>query len=79
MNALAMEPLGLIAGVGASVVGSLSTFIATPLGMAVGQAYNGTVTPLIVGFAVLALGSLVLMRWAEATRVPEPQGSQPAV
>jgi len=78
MNSMAMEPLGHIAGLGAAVVGSLSTLLATPLGVAIGQAYNGTVTPLVVGFTVLGLGALALMRWAEGARTPSPQGSQPA-
>jgi DHA1 family bicyclomycin/chloramphenicol resistance-like MFS transporter len=65
MNALAMQPLGHIAGVGAAVVGSLSTFIAVPLGTVIGQGYNGTVLPLIGGFAILSLSSLLVMRRAE--------------
>jgi len=78
MNALAMEPLGHIAGVGAAVVGSLSTLVATPLGAGIGQAYNGTVTPLALGFAAFGLGALALMRWAEGARESAPKGSQPA-
>lgn len=65
LNALAMEPLGHIAGVGAAVVGSLSTFIAVPLGTIIGQAYNETVLPLVGGFALLSLLSLLIMGWAE--------------
>ncbi len=78
MNAMAMEPLGHIAGLGAAIVGSLSTLLATPLGMAIGQAYNGTVTPLVAGFAVLGLGALALMRWADGAREPASQDPQPA-
>lgn len=78
MNAMAMQPLGHIAGLGAAVVGSLSTLLATPLGMAIGQAYNGTVTPLVLGFAVFGLGALALMRWAEGARTSSAKGSQPA-
>jgi DHA1 family bicyclomycin/chloramphenicol resistance-like MFS transporter len=65
LNALAMEPLGHIAGVGAAVVGSLSTFIAVPIGTVIGQGYNGTVLPLVGGFAILSLLSMLVMRWAE--------------
>lgn len=65
LNALAMEPLGHIAGVGAAVVGSLSTFISVPLGVYIGASYDGTVLPLIAGFAVLGTASLLLMRWIE--------------
>ncbi|MFO7632184.1 MAG: hypothetical protein R6W76_06585 [Caldilinea sp.] len=78
MNALAMEPLGHIAGVGAAVVGSLSTLVAMPLGAGIGQAYNGTVTSLVLGFAMFGLGALALMRWAEGTRAPLYPESEPA-
>jgi DHA1 family bicyclomycin/chloramphenicol resistance-like MFS transporter len=65
MNALAMQPLGHIAGIGAAVVGSLSTLISVPIGILIGQSYNGTVVPLIVGLAILAGLSVVVVRWAE--------------
>jgi DHA1 family bicyclomycin/chloramphenicol resistance-like MFS transporter len=65
LNALAMEPLGHVAGTGASVVGGLSTTISLPLGTLVGQAYDGTVIPLVAGFFVLSLLSMLAMRWAE--------------
>ncbi len=71
LNALAMEPLGHIAGVGAAVVGSLSTFISTFLGSAIGQSYNGTVLPLVGGFALLGLATFGVMVWAEAGRAVE--------
>ena len=61
LNALAMEPLGHIAGIGASVVGSLSTLTAIPLGTLIGQSYDGTILPLITGFFVLGLLASGLM------------------
>jgi MFS transporter, DHA1 family, multidrug resistance protein len=64
-NSLAMEPLGHLAGVGAAVVGSLSTLIATPLGTIIGQSYNGTVLPLIMGLGILTLLSIFVVEWAE--------------
>jgi len=67
-NALAMEPLGHIAGVAASVIGSLTTFISLLLGAAIGQGYDGTVLPLVGGFAALGIASLVVTRWAERGR-----------
>jgi DHA1 family bicyclomycin/chloramphenicol resistance-like MFS transporter len=70
-NSLAMQSVGHIAGVAAAVVGSLTTFISLALGTTIGQAYNGTVLPLVGGFALLGLGSLGVMRWAEAGR-PTP-------
>jgi DHA1 family bicyclomycin/chloramphenicol resistance-like MFS transporter len=65
LNSLAMEPLGHIAGVGAAVVGSLSTFISVPLGTLIGQSYDNTILPLVGGFAFLSTLSMVIMRWAE--------------
>lgn len=64
-NSLAMEPLGHLAGIGAAVVGSLSTLISIPLGTLIGQSYNGTVFPLITGIAVLSGSSLCVLRWTE--------------
>ena len=72
LNALAMEPLGHIAGVGAAVVGALTTTMSLLLGILIGQGYNGTVLPLVGGFAVLSLASALAMRWAEHKRsVPQ--------
>ncbi len=65
LNALAMESLGKIAGIGAGIVGSLSTFISLIAGTVIGQSYNGTVLPLTAGFFMLSLASLAAMRWAE--------------
>ena len=67
-NALAMEPLGHIAGVGAAVVGSLTTLISMTLGAAIGQAYDGTVLPLVAGFALLGLAAIAVVRWTERGR-----------
>jgi MFS transporter, DHA1 family, multidrug resistance protein len=69
-NALAMEPLGHIAGVAAAVVGSFTTFISLAIGTVIGQAYDGSVMPLVSGFAGLSVLSLLLMRWIERRRKP---------
>ncbi|MBK5108113.1 MAG: hypothetical protein JJE12_08270, partial [Anaerolineales bacterium] len=65
-NSLAMEPLGNMAGIGAAIIGSLSTLISMPLGTIIGQSYNGTILPLIIGMAVLAGFAILVVRWAEA-------------
>lgn len=65
LNALAMEPLGSLAGLGAAVVGSLSTLISVVLGVAVSSAYDGTVLPLVGGFALLGVSCLVVMALTE--------------
>lgn len=65
LNAMALEPLGHIAGVASAVVGSLTTFISVVFGTLIGRAFDGTVLPLVVGFAALGLVALAVMRWAE--------------
>ncbi len=69
LNALAMEPLGHIAGLGAAVVGSISTFISVIFGVSVAAAYNGTVTPLVTGYALLSIVSLITIHWTEKTAI----------
>jgi len=65
-NSAAMQPLGHLAGIGAAaVVGSLATLIQMPLGTLIGQSYNGTVRPLMLGNGVLSALSIFVVRWAE--------------
>jgi len=61
LNALAMKPLGHIAGAGAAMVGSFSILLAVPLGILIGQAYNGTILPLVGGFALLGTAAAVVI------------------
>ena len=68
-NAMAMEPLGHIAGVGAAVVGSLTMFIAVPMGILISQNYNQTVLPLVGGFAILGVFSTFAIHWAKKGQV----------
>lgn len=63
LNALAMQPLGHIAGIGAAVVGSLSTFIAVTMAVIIGRYFDGTVHPQVIGFFVSGLATLALMSW----------------
>lgn len=65
LNALAMQPLGHIAGTGAAIVGATSMLISLVLGTGIGQIYNGTVLPLVVGFAALSACAMLVTRWAE--------------
>lgn len=76
MTALAMEPLGRVAGLGAAVVGALSLVVSIAGGTAIGRAYDGTVFPLVVGFGGLALASLLVMWWTER-RATKPAWSGP--
>mgnify|MGYP000137798975 CR=1 FL=1 len=63
LNSMAMEPLGHIAGIGAAIVGSVSTLISMPGAILIGQAYEGNIMPLILGFSACGLLTLVLLYW----------------
>ncbi len=65
LNALAMQPLGHIAGTGAAIVGATSMLISLVLGTWIGQSYNGTVLPLVIGFAALSACAMLVSWWAE--------------
>jgi DHA1 family bicyclomycin/chloramphenicol resistance-like MFS transporter len=67
-NAIAMEPMGRIAGMAAAISGSLSSLIAIITGGVIGQFYDGTVIPIVAGFAGLGLLALLATLWADARR-----------
>lgn len=64
-NSMAMEPVGHMAGLGAAIVGALATFISLPIGWSIGAIYDGTVVPLIAGFAISGSSALAAMWWTE--------------
>ena len=64
LNALAMEPVGHIAGLASSVISAIATVGSVILAVPVGQAFNGTVMPLMAGVAVFIGLSLVAMQFA---------------
>jgi DHA1 family bicyclomycin/chloramphenicol resistance-like MFS transporter len=68
LNAMAMEPVGHIAGLAASVISSLATVGSVLLAIPVGLAFNGTVMPLLAGVTVLIAASLALMRFGLPAR-----------
>jgi DHA1 family bicyclomycin/chloramphenicol resistance-like MFS transporter len=73
LNAIAMEPMGHIAGTAASVVSAVSTVIAVALASPVGLMFDGTITPLVLAVAGLSSLGLLLMlylRRIEGDTVP---------
>lgn len=54
-GAIAMEPLGALAGTASSVQGFLQTVIGAIGGALIGQAFDGTVLPLTLGYASVGL------------------------
>ena len=66
MTSLAMEPLGHLAGIGAAIVGALSMLISIAGATVMGQAYDGTVLPLVAGFGICGLAALGALTWTES-------------
>lgn len=64
LNAIAMEPMGHIAGIAAAVVGSTSSLISLSVGTYIGQSYDNTLIPVVTGFLVLNIISLCFMLFA---------------
>ncbi|MGF1650830.1 MAG: multidrug effflux MFS transporter [Hyphomicrobiaceae bacterium] len=66
-NALAMEPMGHIAGTAAAAIASITSLIAAVFGTLIGQSFDGTVVPLFSGFVVATGVGLVIListeRW----------------
>lgn len=63
LNALALEPLGHIAGMASSVMGAISTIGGALAGAMIGQMFNGTPVPLFFGISLLMLiGGLLMFR-----------------
>ncbi|WP_281251209.1 multidrug effflux MFS transporter [Tropicimonas sediminicola] len=73
LNSIAMEPMGHLAGLAASVLGSVGTVIAVALAVPIGLAFDGTPLPLMVSTALLAAISLILV-----LRIRRVQGALPA-
>lgn len=61
LNAIALEPMGHIAGMAASVVSAVSTVLAACIASPVGFMFDGTIIPLVFSVLVMAALGLVLM------------------
>jgi DHA1 family bicyclomycin/chloramphenicol resistance-like MFS transporter len=68
-NAMAMEPLGHVAGMASSVLGSYTTTAGAFFGWLIGQAYDGTVRPLEIGLSVMAVLALATVLITERGRL----------
>ena len=64
LNALAMEPVGHIAGLAASVTSAIATVISVLIAVPVGLAFNGTALPLMTGVAVFIGLALAVVQLA---------------
>ena len=62
-RALAMEPIGHIAGIGAAINGFFSTIMAVPIATYIGGFLDKTALPLFIGFFICGLIALCLIQY----------------
>lgn len=63
-GALAMEPLGRVAGTASSIQGTITTIGGALIGAAIGLAFDGTVLPMLTGFVLCGGAALAAAAWA---------------
>jgi DHA1 family bicyclomycin/chloramphenicol resistance-like MFS transporter len=71
-GAMAMDPLGHVAGTASSVQGFVTTVLGALLGFYIGQHFNGTVVPLTLGFSLCGIVALCIVLVAEKGRLFQP-------
>jgi DHA1 family bicyclomycin/chloramphenicol resistance-like MFS transporter len=77
-GAMAMEPMGHIAGTASSAQGFISTIIGSLIGFAIGQSFNGTVVPMTVGITTCGIAALLFVLFAERGRLFVARNPVPA-
>jgi MFS transporter, DHA1 family, multidrug resistance protein len=78
-GAMALDPLGAIAGIGASLQGFVTTFGGALIGAAIGRNFNGSTLPLAVGALGAGILSLLFVLLAERGRLFRPHYAPPPV
>jgi DHA1 family bicyclomycin/chloramphenicol resistance-like MFS transporter len=68
-GAMAMEPVGHIAGVASSVQNSVTVLLGVAIGASIGQLYDGTVVPLAAGYLVIGMAALGTVYLVEGRRL----------
>lgn len=64
VNAMAMEPMGHVAGIASAIIGATSSILSMLIGTAIGQMYNNTLIPVTSGFLILGTMALVILQLA---------------
>jgi DHA1 family bicyclomycin/chloramphenicol resistance-like MFS transporter len=62
LNAMAMQPMGHIAGLAASIIGSASTIFGVVIAIPIGLSFKNTPDPLIIGILCLSSLSFLILK-----------------
>lgn len=71
VNAMAMEPMGHVAGIASAIIGASSSILSMIIGTAIGQMYNNTLIPVTSGFLILGLAALWILHLARNRKAAE--------
>jgi DHA1 family bicyclomycin/chloramphenicol resistance-like MFS transporter len=63
LRAIAMEPVGHIAGIAAALTGLISTLMAVGISTLIGRFVKDTALPLFIGFSVCAILSIAVIQY----------------
>lgn len=69
--ALALEPLGAISGTANAAYGFATSTISSLIGLMIARQFNGTVAPILIGFIILGIASLLIILWTERGKLFE--------
>ncbi len=72
-SAMAMEPVGHIAGTASSVQGFISTVGGAIIGIIIGQSFDGTTLPVTIGFMTVATIALIIVLVTESGHLFVPR------
>ncbi|WP_331347103.1 multidrug effflux MFS transporter [Cellvibrio sp. UBA7661] len=71
VNAMAMEPMGHVAGIASAIIGASSSILSMIIGTTIGQMYNNTLIPVTSGFLMLGLAALLILHLARIRKAEE--------
>lgn len=72
IRAIAMEPIGHIAGIGAAITGFISTIMAVPIANYIGSFIKDTALPLFIGFSIFGTLSLIIFKKMQIIHAKKP-------
>jgi len=61
ISAISMEWLGRVAGLGSSIIASVSSLVAVLVSIPIGRLYDGSVMPVAIAYLLAGLGGLILL------------------
>lgn len=65
LNAIAMQPLGEMAGLGAAIINSISGLMSVPIAILIGHFIQNTVTPIAIGFLCCSAIAFAISQWVK--------------